>query len=126
MWKRLLESMAHIREKFLEIPILPRVCYAAFLLLVLIVVAPGGVKMVVGDGLDEVAISIGSTPRYDARRRTRRLPAWGEVISEMEAAAVKAFLAGADTARLGRSLAEVYVAMDAVRRRQDAPVDDGS
>ena len=43
----------------------------------------------------------------------------------MEAAAIRAFLAGADYARLGRALSAVYRAMDAVRRGQDVTDDDG-
>ncbi len=48
----------------------------------------------------------------------------GSVTPAMEAAAIEAFLAAANAARLGRTLAEVYQAMDAVRRRLDEPDDD--
>ena len=85
-----------------------------------------GVRVVIVDAdIREMSILIGP-PNREGRRsrgRSRRLSARDEVTSEMEAAAVEAFLAGADATRLGRSLADVYKAMDAVRRRQ-AGVDD--
>lgn len=58
----------------------------------------------------------GGRQRLDRARDDRGA---GSVSPEMEAAAVRAFLAGADATRLGRTLAAVYLAMDAVRRGRD-------
>lgn len=45
---------------------------------------------------------------------SRTLPSPRPVTAKMEAAGVRAFLAGADTAKLGRALADVFEAMEAV------------
>ena len=90
-------------------------------------IGSNGVRVVIVDAdIREMSISIGSPGRdgRKARGRPRRLSAPAEVTPEMEAAAVEAFLAGADVTRLGRSLADVYKAMDAVRRRQAGFDDD--
>ncbi len=64
-------------------------------------------------------------PRSRSRQGQDAPPAdEGTVTPAMEAAAINEFLAGADRVRLGRSLADVYRAMEAVRRRQDALDDD--
>lgn len=76
-----------------------------------------GVRIVVGaaSGAGSVVIEVRNR---SARAEAKRFRNPGTLVSaEMEAAAVRAFLGGADTVRLGRSLAEVFVAMDAVRRR---------
>ena len=85
-----------------------------------------GVRLVVGYGPGRLSIRIGAPRREDrkAKRRPLGLPGEGGVSPQMEAAAVRAFLGAADATRLGRSLSEVYRAMDAVRRGQDASDDD--
>ena len=89
-------------------------------------IGSNGVRIVIADAeIEGFSVVIGSRNRGDARGRRRRVAGRSEVTPEMEAAAVEAFLAGADVARLGRSLASVYQAMDAVRsRRQEFDDDD--
>ena len=87
-------------------------------------IGSNGVRIVIADAeIEEMSIVIGSRDRNKAR--LRRAAGKSEVTPEMEAAAIESFLAGADVARLGRSLAGVYRAMDAVRsRRQEFDDDD--
>ncbi len=87
--------------------------------------ATGRIKIIVEDG--PVVMSVTTRSRARDRREpiaeSRRI-AGGLVTSAMEAAAIKAFLDGADVSRLGRSLSCVYAAMEAVRRRQGIQDDD--
>lgn len=86
-------------------------------------IGPNGVRIVIADAdIEGMSIVIGARDRGKAR--PRRVAGRSEVTPEMEAAAIEAFLAGADVARLGRSLASVYQAMDAARRSQDGLDDD--
>ena len=81
--------------------------------------ATGGIRILIGDDPDGASVSIESRVRN--RRGTiaeARRVSGGVVTSAMEAAAIEAFLAGADVSRLGRSLASVYSAMEAVRRNE--------
>ncbi len=83
-------------------------------------VGSNGVRIVIADAeIDGLSVVIGSRDRGKAKTRPRRVAGRSGVTSEMEAAAIEAFLAGADVTRLGRSLANVCQAMDAVRRRQE-------
>ena len=89
--------------------------------------ASSGVRLLVDDDAGDALSVYTRAPRGTGRGERSRRTGTGLVTPAMEAAAIEAFLAGADTARLGRSLADVYRAMDAVRRRQDALDDeDGS
>ena len=84
-----------------------------------------GVRIVIADAeIEGLSVVIGARNRGDVRGRRRRVAGRSEVTPEMEAAAIEAFLAGADVARLGRSLASVYQAMDAIRSRRDGLDDD--
>ncbi len=92
-------------------------------------IAAAGVRVVIDITLSDLTIVIGDGPTIEVRanrtasrkrlKGSRSLAAPTFVSPEMEMAAVNAFLGGADTVRLGRSLAEVYGAMDAVRRQHD-------
>ena len=89
----------------------------------------GSLTIVEADGPGNPAARVeAASSKRRGRRRIGRLGGADEgspVSSEMEAAAVRAFLAGADNARLGRALSAVYRAMDAVRRGRDPSDDDG-
>ena len=84
---------------------------------VVIDITPSDLTIVIGDG-PTIEVRASRTASRKRLKESRSLaPTF--VSPEMEMAAVNAFLGGADTVRLGRSLAEVYGAMDAVRRQQD-------
>lgn len=82
-----------------------------------------GVSVRIAEDLDATDV----LARYYGGRtmaKRDRLPRGRSGVSrEMEAAAVRSFLAGADVARLGRSLIAVYEAMEAARLRGEG--DDG-
>lgn len=86
--------------------------------------APSDVGLLLDEDRDRLSVYTRAPRGRDGRGRASRRAEEGSVTPAMEAAAITAFLAGADTARLGRTLADVYRAMDAVRRRQDASDDD--
>ena len=86
-------------------------------------ISPSDLTIVIGDD-HTVDVRASGTGARKALKRGRGLLAPTPVSPEMEAAAVTAFLAGADVRRLGRSLAAVYAAMEAVRRGPDAIDDD--
>lgn len=77
---------------------------------------PGGVSVRIGEDLDAVTRYLGGMTTAQRRTYLRSQPG---VTPQMEAAAVRAFLAGADVARLGGSLAAVYRAMEAARLHGD-------
>lgn len=89
---------------------------------------PGGagdVEIAVGDGAGAIASSgAGDAGKRGALAGPGRAAGAARVTPAMEAAAIRSFLEGADTARLGRSLADAYLAMEAVRRTLDG-LDDG-
>ena len=89
-------------------------------------VASAGVRIVVGSGLDGMSLRIGSRKRSGGggSKGSRGAIGGRPVSPEMEAAAVRAFLGAADATRLGRSLAAVYLAMDAIRRDQESSDED--
>ena len=82
-----------------------------------------GADVRIAVGPSDVSIEIEERPDVLAqytrvREPSKRRPAISAkigVTAEMEAAAVSVFLAGADVAKLGRSLAAVYEAMEAAR-----------
>ena len=87
--------------------------------------ASGDVTIEFGDSFVDASISRGMRKRdkRGAIAADRRIEG-ATVTPAMEAAAVEAFLARADVSRLGRSLADVYAAMEAARLLERG-LDDG-
>lgn len=85
---------------------------------------PSGVRPLVDENRERLSVYTRAPRGGGGRGVGPRRDVGGSVTPAMEAAAIEAFLAAADTARLGRTLAEVYRAMDAVRRQRDGIDDD--